>query len=101
MGSPKLRRAPAGVARGRRACGTQVQKALEQSATMGAGRWGEKGREREERGTGEHSTQHKSTQQGTNNTRRRKGILHGGNPKVGEGRSPDISQGGVEGLYIQ
>ena len=68
---------------------------------MGAGRWGE--REKRGRGRGQTSI-HKYKQGKTrhNNTRRRKGILHGGNPKVGEGRSPDILlQGDVGVLNIQ
>ena len=38
--------------------GTQVQKALEQSATMGAGQWGERGGKERREGGEEHSTQH-------------------------------------------
>ena len=81
-------------------------KALEQSAAVGAGRWGERGRRERREGGGEHRQVHTSTnkaQQDTNNTREGKRILQGGigDPKVVGGRSPDIFQGGVGGLYIQ
>ena len=66
---------------------------------MGAGRWGERGVEREER---EGESTARNTQD-TNNTRGRERILQRGigDPKVVRGRSPDIFQGGVGGLYIQ
>ena len=69
------------------------------------GKW--RGGEREERegeSTNKYTqvqTQHNKTQ---NNTREGRNTTRGksGNPKVGEGRSPDILlQGGVEDLNIQ
>ena len=57
------------------------------------------GRERRE-GGGEHRQVHTSAntaQQDTNNTGEEEEYYKGGNPKVGEGRSPDISQGGGSG----
>ena len=62
-----------------------MQKALEQSATMGAGRWGEGGGEREER-EGESTdkytqvqTQHNTTQ---NNTREGRNTTRGKSGKI-------------------
>ena len=84
--------------------GTQVQKHLSRArqwALVDGGKGG--GRERRE-GGGEHKQVHTSTngaQQDTKEHNGRKETLHGGNPKVGEGRSPDICQGEVGGLYIQ
>ena len=56
-------------------------KALEQSATMGAGRWGERGG-RERRAGGESTTRntqvHNKAQQDTNNTREEEEKLKGG-----------------------
>ena len=65
-----------------RASGTQSAKALEQSATMGAGRWGEGGGREIREGGGEHKQVHTSTntaQQDTKQHKGRKGILHEGN----------------------
>ena len=62
------------------------------------------GRERREGGEEDTAITHKYKHSTTRHTdtRRRKGILHGGNPKVGEGRSPDILlQGEVGVLNIQ
>ena len=70
---------------------------------MGAGRWGKKGGEREER-EGESTdkytqvqTQHNTTQNNTMEGKEYYTREIGENPKVGEGRSPDISQGGGSG----
>ena len=72
---------------------------------MGAGRWGKRGGGERREGGGraqakytEVQTQHNKTQ----NTREEEVILKEGNPKVGEGRSPDILlQGEVGVLNIQ
>ena len=72
---------------------------------MGAGRWGARGGRERREGVGEHRQVYTSTntaQQDTKQHKGRKEILHGGNPKVGEGRSPDILlQGEVGVLNIQ
>ena len=74
---------------------------------MGTGRWGEKGRGREEEREGDSTDKYTQVQTQHNKTQRTQGRTK--NTTMGDrgilrsfvGRSPDICQGGVEGLYIQ